>query len=42
MVVWNAFPDCNGSSAFHSRVAIDSIKVVSWNVKGLVRFEMCL
>jgi hypothetical protein len=42
MVVWYAFFDRNGSSAFYSRVAIDLIKVVIWNTEPLVRFEMCL
>jgi hypothetical protein len=42
MVVWNTFPDCNGSSAFHFRVAINSIEVEIWNMEPVMKFEMCL
>jgi hypothetical protein len=38
MLVGDAFSDCNGSSAFSSRLTIYSIKVVIWNVEPLMGF----
>jgi hypothetical protein len=42
MVLRDGSSDCNGSSNFSSRVAIDLIKVVIWNKEPLMRFQMYL
>jgi hypothetical protein len=42
MIMGNAFPDSNGSSAFSARVAVGSVEVVIWNKEPLMRFQMCL
>jgi hypothetical protein len=42
VLVGVAFSDLNGSSAFSSQVAIDSIKVVIWNIEPHMGFKMCL
>jgi hypothetical protein len=42
MTVGDAFSNCNGSSAFSARVAVDSIKVVFWNKEPLMSFQMSL
>jgi hypothetical protein len=42
VVVRNAFPNCNGSSAFSARVAVGSIKVLIWNKESLMWFQTCL
>jgi hypothetical protein len=42
MVVGNAFSHCNGSSAFSSREAVSTIKVIIRNTEILMGFEMSL
>jgi hypothetical protein len=42
MVVGDAFSNCDGSSAFPTPVAVNSINIVIWKKKPLSRFEMCL
>jgi hypothetical protein len=42
MTVRDAFPNCNGSSAFSAREAVGPIKMVIWNKEPLMKFLMCL
>jgi hypothetical protein len=42
MIMGNAFPNCNGSSALYVRVAVGTVKVEIWNKEPLMIFRMCL